>query len=132
MSTVEPMAIEGLLIGGARVSAANGGSFDVYNPSTGDVFARRARCCLRGAMRDAVERKVSYIAQAFFREAALLLPGRKQLRGTLDGIGVTLVGLVIGIVGVVVLIGVLGDRTRGSVCSRFVADDRVEAKVAQL
>jgi len=59
-------AIEGLLIGGQRADAAEGASFDVHNPATGEVLARVAE----GGPED-VRRAVDAAAAAYEQWGAL-------------------------------------------------------------
>src|SRR5436305_15144074 len=40
--TTEALTLENLLIGGQRVPAADGRTFETYNPATGEVIARVA------------------------------------------------------------------------------------------
>lgn len=53
------MPVEGLIIDGRKVAAADGGAIDVYDPSTGEVFTRVAR-----AGRADVDRAVAAAARA--------------------------------------------------------------------
>src|SRR5947209_10063638 len=60
MMATETMQTEGLLIGGERVEAADGKTFDTYNPATGEVIARVA-----GAGPEDVDRAVRAARKAF-------------------------------------------------------------------
>jgi len=57
--TTTNMTVEGLIIDGQKVAAADGGAIDVYDPSTGSVFTRVAR-----AGRADVDRAVAAAARA--------------------------------------------------------------------
>jgi len=43
MTTTTKLEIENLIIDGGRVGASDGGTFDVYDPSTGEIFTRVAK-----------------------------------------------------------------------------------------
>ena len=58
--TIEALAIEGLLIDGERVPAADGGAFDTYNPATGETIA----CVAEAGVAD-VDRAVKSARRAF-------------------------------------------------------------------
>jgi acyl-CoA reductase-like NAD-dependent aldehyde dehydrogenase len=58
--TTETRTTEGLLIGGQRVPSSDGGTFDTYNPATGEVVARVAE-----ASADDVDRAVKAARAAF-------------------------------------------------------------------
>ena len=43
MTTTRDGTVEGLVIGGTRIEASDGGTFEVFDPSTGEVLARVAK-----------------------------------------------------------------------------------------
>ena len=89
--TTETITTEGMLIGGQRVPAASGKTFDTYNPATGEVIARVAEAGLEDVDRAVRTARRAFDegpwtnggpgkrARALFRAAALIRERADQL-----------------------------------------------------